>query len=130
MSLGPHYQPAQKFAEQLFSSSEGEDFRKVIDEAAKRFTDKVEESFFDWVISDAESNVQSHIWRTVDDMVKALLSGERWAMERYVLDGRYDTARVREAVAAVCGDEVQKLRIQDLEAEVKKLKEDVQWLRR
>lgn len=71
----------------------------------------------------------SIVRRTVDDTVKALLSGKKWALERYCLGSRYDQDEVRRAIAAHIPKEIQDARIADLEAEVEKLNREIGYLR-
>jgi hypothetical protein len=129
-TLGPHYFTARRVAEQFISKFETEQFKPLIDDFAKQFADKLQSDLDDYLLSNAEMNVQGTMWRMVDDVVKAILGGNRWALERYALGPRYDHDAVRKAVAAHIPRELQDRRIADLEDEIKRLKQDIEWLRR
>lgn len=129
-TLGPHYFSSRRFAEEVMSGVETEFFEPAL----KKFADDLYNAMLDraqnWIIGDAESNVQSHIWRTVDQIVRGILSGEKWIVERYALGNKYECGRVRETLARHITKELQDARIADLEEQVKSLKEQIEWLRR
>jgi hypothetical protein len=129
-TLGPHYFSSRRFAEEVMSGVETEFFEPAL----KKFADELYTAMLDkaqnWIIGDAESNVQTHIWRTVDQIVSGILSGEKWIVERYVLGGKYDCGTIRKTLAQHVPKELQDARIADLEEQVKALKEQVEWLRR
>lgn len=128
--LGPHYFAARRVAEQFISKFTSEQFQPLIDEFAKQFSDKLQGDLDDYLLSNSEMNIHGSLWRMVDDVVKALLGGNRWAFERYALGSRYDCEHIRKAIAAHIPREIQDARIADLEAECARLKEDNAWLRR
>lgn len=70
------------------------------------------------------------MWHQIDESVKALLSGEGWALRRYMLADRYDNVKIRAAVAAVVPVELQNARVADLEKELAEVKADNARLRR
>lgn len=78
---------------------------------------------------DTEYNAANAIRSMVNDTVKALLSGEKWAMERYPLAARYDAEKVRAAIAAHIPDDIAKARIADLEKQVADLSQRLEWAR-
>lgn len=121
--LGPVYFSARDFAERLLANFNEAGFKPLLEKAAAEFREKLWDDVQDHLRSDSECNVQGFIWHEVDNIVKALLSGERWAMERYVLGPRYDCEKVRAAVAAHLGPELLAARVKDLEAEVKRMEE-------
>lgn len=138
-TLGPAYFAARRIAEKLFKNDESmlegeQSFKKIVDEVVE----KVREGLYDYVeghiLSDLECNVQGKVYHLVDDTVKALLTGERWALERYVLAQEYNSVHVRKAVAAHIPDELAKARIADLEKQIEQLKTDLarerEWNRR
>jgi hypothetical protein len=65
----------------------------------------------------------------VDDTVRALLGGNEWALKRYALGARHDHGAIRAAVAKHIPAELQDARIADLEAEVDRLRKDLEWWR-
>lgn len=129
-ALGPSYFSGRRFAEQFMEKFEADCFKPFLDDFAKKFADRLWSDVEDHLVSDVESNIQGHIWRTVDEMVKALLHGERWALERYVLSEKYDCEKVRANVARYVVTELQDKRIADLEADNKRLRESLEWSRR
>jgi hypothetical protein len=129
-TLGPHYFAARDAAEKFMADFEAENFSPLLKKAAETFMETMQESLENWLLSNVESNLQGTIWRQIDESVKALLSGERWALERYALGERYDCEKIRVAVAKHIPSELQDKRIADLEAENKRLREDLAWHRR
>jgi len=129
-SLGPHYFSSRRFAEEIMKDVETTFFA----DALKKFSDELYRAMLektdDWLASDAEANMQSHIWRTIDDIVKGILSGEKWIVDRYALGSKYECERIRTTLAKHIQKELQDARIADLEAEVKRLQENIDWLRR
>lgn len=79
--------------------------------------------------SDAEMNLQGKSWRMVDEIVRGILSGEKWLIERYALGDRYDCDKIREAVARHIPREIMQARIADLEAENERLRKDLGFAR-
>ena len=128
--LGPAYFSARRMADAALADFTNQHLRGLVKTSVDAFYEKLQEAVENSIISDAERNIQGHIWRTVDDTVKALLSGERWALERYCLGSRYDHDKVRKAIAEHIPDEIAKGRIADLEAEIASLKQSLEWARR
>lgn len=127
-ALGPAYFAARRFAEKLFDDSEQfNKFEDVAKEAAKKVADHIRDAIAEFIACDAEYGVHQHIWREVDQIVRAILSGEKWAVERYALGGKYDFGKIRAAVAKHIPREVMDARIGDLEAEVKTLSERLRF---
>ncbi len=133
-TLGPAYFAARDFVGRVMVNFEEEHIKPLADAVTKAVTDQITEkvwdAFRDGLLTDTEYNAQGHIWHLVDDTVKALLSGESWAIQRYPLASRYDADKVREAVARHIPDELAKARIADLEAEIASLKQSLEWARR
>lgn len=129
-NLEPHYFSSRRICADVVRGFEAEHMKPLIDKAASEFADKlwtmVENSLWD----DTESNLQGMMYRTVDDIVRGLLSGEKWIMNKYVLGPRYECEKVRATVAKHITDELAAARIADLEDEIKRLKADNEWLRR
>lgn len=111
-----------------------EQFQPLIDDITKTATDKIRETIWDdvqtFLLSDVESNLQGAMWRQIDDSVEALLGGKEWALNRYALRDRYDSGAIREAVAKHIPLELQEKRVADLEAENKRLRDDLEFYRR
>lgn len=127
-SLGPAYFEARPIVERHMEKFQAEHFQPLIGEFVKLFEDKLWDSVRDHLLSDTEMNIHGEVYRMVDDCVAALLSGERWAIERYVL-GKYNQEKVRAAIAKHIPQELQDARIADLEKDVERLTEQNRWLR-
>jgi len=127
--LGPGYFAARRIAERLMAGVEAEPLRKVADKVSDDIRTAVYEYVEDHMRSDLESNLQGHIAGMVDDTVKALLTGESWAMNRYPLSTRYDAVDVRAACAKHGGEPLLMARIADLEKRVSELAESLKWER-
>lgn len=131
-ALGPAYGRASAIAERVMVGFEAEHFKPLIDKLARDVAERLWNDLEATLLSDVESNVQGSIWRAVDATVNALLTGEKWALERYALAaGRYGEAgKVRAAIAEHCRDHLVSERIADLEAEVKFLRKHNEALQR
>lgn len=123
--LGPNYFAAREVAEAFMAKFEVDHFKPLLKKAADELYSQMQESLESYLLGDVESNIQGTIWRQIDDSVKAILSGEKWAVSKYMLGERYDCDKVREAVAKVIPKELQDARVKDLEAEVERLKESL-----
>ena len=132
--LGPEYSAARSFMDRFAANFRDEHLQPLADEITKEVTDrirdKVWDDFRDYLIMDTEQNAAGAIRGMVNDTVKALLSGESWAMQRYPLAARYDAEKVRAAIASHIPDEIAKARIADLEKQVADLRQSLEWARR
>ena len=124
--LEPEYTRAHAFSETLLKEFEAEHFKPII----KKLTDAVGEALWNMVrdslIDDTSRNVAEHIQDRIESSIEALLGGKEWAIKKYCLEG-YDREAIRAAVAKVVPKEVQELRIADLEKEVTRLKESLDF---
>lgn len=125
-TLGPAYFEARAIVERHMEKFEPEHFQPLIDTFTTQFRDALWDSVRDHLLSDTELNLQGSLYRMVDDCVAALLSGEEWALKRYAL-GRYRQEEIRKAIAKHIPTELQDARMADLEAEVKRLKENLRF---
>lgn len=121
--LGPGYFAARRMAEGLMAGVESEPLKKVTEKVTQDIKDAVYEYVEDHLRSDLESNLQGHLVNLLDSTVKALLTGEDWAMQRYPLSTRYDAVDVRAACAKHGGEPLLMARIADLEKRVGELAE-------
>ena len=125
-SLEPEHTRAHAFSEKLLQDFEAEHFKPII----KKLTDAVGEALWDMVrdslIDDTSRNVAGHIQDRIESSIEALLGGKEWAIKKYVLEG-YDRDKIREAVAKAIPKELQDLRIVDLEKEVARLKDSLDF---
>jgi hypothetical protein len=127
-TLGPAYFEARPIVAKHMEKFQAEHFQPLIAEFVKSFQDKLWYSVRDHLLSDTEMNLHGEVYRMVDACVAALLSGEKWAIERYVL-GAYRQEEIRAAIARHIPQELQDTRIADLEAEVERLKRDINFYR-
>jgi len=126
-NLGAEYFAARRFMERFTKGWEDDHLKPLADTVAKEVCDRIKEKvwddFRDYLLIDTEYNAQGVIREMVHGSVQALLSGEKWAMERYPLANDYTAQGVRKAIAEHIGDEIAQRRIAELEAEVKRLEE-------
>jgi hypothetical protein len=127
--LGPHYFSSRRFAEEVLKDVETTTFAEILKKVSDDLYSSLLEKTEIWLLSDAEVNVQGHIWRTVDQIVRGILSGEKWIVDRYALGSKYDCAPAREVIARHVPKELQDARIADLEEEIKQLNETIKYLR-
>jgi hypothetical protein len=128
-NLGPAYFAARKSAEKFMAAFEAEHFKPMIDKFAQDFRDAMWSDVTAFFLSDTESNLQGEMWRHADNMVKHILAGEDWAIKKFVLGERYDCEKVRAAVAKQVPTELQDARVADLEAQLARLKSDLDFYR-
>lgn len=126
--LGPAYFDARRVCENFMSKFENEQFKPLVDKLADQINERLWEDLQSSLLMDTEINLQGEIYRMVDNCVEALLSGQEWAIKKYVL-GQYNQEKLREAVAKHITVELQDARIKDLEAELKRVKDDLAWHR-
>ena len=130
-TLGPVYFAARRMSEGAVKAIEDIDLSGAI----KTFTDEAYEKILsathDWLLSNLESNLQGDIQETVETIIKALIGGKKWAMRRYALADKYEDERygIREAICKHIGDEVAAQRIADLEAEIARRDDLINFLR-
>ena len=129
-TLGPHYFAARQVAEKFMEDFQNEHFEPLAKKFADEMYDKVRERLEDFLLGDTESNLHSFMWHHIDESVKALLSNQKWTIERYALGERYDHGKIRETLAALIPVELQDARLKDLMEENERLRKDNEWLRR
>lgn len=128
-NLGPHYFAARRFAEQMMKDSSFDDLKPIIEEVGNKLYAKIQDSFENFLLNDAEINVQNHIWQTVDEIVKGILTGEKWVVDQYALAEHYPCDKIRAALFAAAPEELRGLRVVELEKTVKELRDDNARLR-
>ena len=126
-SLGPQYFGGRNAAEALMAKFEDEHFKPLIDKFADDFRDKLWTHVQDSLLSDTKSNVGLEIGRMVEGTIRALLTGEEWAMRMYPFCDYRDGAKIRAKLAEHAGDEIAKARIADLEKELASVRSDLEW---
>lgn len=128
-SLGPNYFAGRQIAAAFMEKFQGEHFTPLVDEFVKQFKEKMWEQVQDYLIDDIENGLQQAIWYQIDRSVEGLLSGETWAVNKYVLGGRHDCEKIRAAIAKHIPVELQDKRIADLEEQLDNAKKDLQFAR-
>jgi len=132
-SLGAEYFAAREAASRFLAHWRDEHAEHLAEEITKPILDAVRErvldAFRDWLLADAEYNAHMTMTRMVEDSVRALIGGERWANLKYISPEGYRTEKVRETLAKLYSDEIKDGRIADLEREVERLKQSLRWAR-
>jgi hypothetical protein len=128
--LGPEYRASQRFAEGLMKDFQNEHLEPIIKSISDQVNDKLWDSARDWLLADTESNVAGAVRQMVEQTIIALLTGKEWAMDRYPYANYSKGEDIRKAVVVHGGDKLLMARIADLEAELAKAKETIEWLRR
>ena len=127
--LGPAYFCSREVVERAMAGVQSSQFKPLLDRLTKEINDTIWSGIQDHLLSDTEMNLQGAMYGQVDDCVKALLSGEEWALQRYALGSRYDHEKIRAAVARHIPTELQDARVADLEAKVEQLQKDLKFYR-
>lgn len=128
--LGPHYEAGRKVAEAFMEKFQAEHFKPLVEKMADEFRDRLWSDLETFLLSDVTSNLHGSMDRMVEGSVQAILTGEKWALDFYPLTQRHDGQKVREAVLTHCRDQITDMRVAELEAEVEKLKKDLEWAKR
>lgn len=129
--LSPAYFYSRDAAEKFMRDFEAEHFKPLLANFVKQFHDELWPKLPEYLATDTEYNLQGLMWRQVDATVEALLSGHKWALDRYCLDCKYGNGEeIRKAVAAHVSKELQDARVADLEKQVEALKKDIAFYRR
>lgn len=132
-TLGGEYFAAREVAERFLKHWQEEHAEQLAEAIMKPVLDAVQEkvwdAFRDFLLSDTEYNAQNEMRRMVEDSVKALIGGDKWANVKYISPEGYRTEKVRETLAKLYSDEIKDGRIADLEKEVASLKESLRWAR-
>lgn len=128
--LGPEYRASQRFAEGVMDNFKEEHLQPIVKMVVDEMQDRLWDVARDWLLQDTETNVHGAVRDMVNQTVDALLTGKEWAMQRYPYADYNRGEEIRKAVAKHGGDELLMRRIADLEAEIVKQKETIDWLRR
>lgn len=134
--IEPEWTRGHVLAEQVMEKFKAEHFEPLAKLATDYVGDKLWDLLRDHLIQDTEENVAGYVRDRIESTVRALLTGEKWALDRYVLEARnYQHGQeIRAAIARLIPAELQAARVVDLEAQVAKLEEDLQqersWNRR
>jgi|UniRef100_A0A6H1ZB27 hypothetical protein len=130
-TLGAEYFAAREVAERFLQHWQEEHAEQMAEAIVKPVLDAVQEkvwdAFRDFLLADAEQNLQSEMRRMVENSVRALIGGEKWANVKYIEYPHGEGKKVRETLAKLYSDEIKDGRIRDLEAEVKRLNETLRF---
>ena len=133
-NLGAEYFAARDLAQRFLAHWREEHAQEMADAIMKPILDLVHErvwdSFRDYLLQDTEYNLQGAMTRMVEDSVKALIGGDKWAYVKYISPEGYRTEKVRETLAKLHSDTIKDGRIKDLEIEIERLKENLRFARR
>ncbi|WP_395443538.1 hypothetical protein [Caulobacter sp. UC70_42] len=127
--LGPHYEVGRRAADAFMEQFQAEHFKPLVDKFTDDFRDKLWSDVETFLLSDVTSNLHGSMDRMVEGTVRAILTGEAWALNFYPLAKSHDGQKVREAVFVHCRDQITDMRVTELETEVEKLKKDLEWER-
>jgi hypothetical protein len=128
--LGPEYFMARKIAENTLNNFKDKCFNEFLKETSEKLYEKFQETFESSLMFDAENNIQHQIWNTVEQIIRAILGGEQYILQKYVLGPKYDCGKIRETVAKLIPEELQNARIKDLESELKNVKDNLEFYQR
>lgn len=130
-TLGAEYFAARDAAEGFLAHWQEEHAEKLSVEITKPLIDTIQErvndAFRDYLLSDAEQNLQDTMRRMVESSVFALIGGEKWANVKYIEFPYREGQKVRETLARLYSDPIKDGRIADLEKEVARLTESLKW---
>lgn len=133
-TIEPEWTRGHEKAEQVIAQFEAEHFKPILEKLSDAMSERLWNLLRDYLLSDTESNIEGHMRHRIESSVQALLGAERWAVDKYVMD-KYDAGKdIRKTLAALIPQELQDARINDLETELAKLRNDLQqereWNRR
>lgn len=128
--LGPEYRASHRLSEAMLAKFDAEHLKPLVDKVAEEFRDKLWDDVREWLLVDTEQNVAGAVRDMVEQTINALLTGKEWAMQRYPYADYAKGEDIRKAVAKHGSDALLGARINDLEAEIAKQKQTIEWLRR
>lgn len=130
-TLGAEYFAAREVAERFLKNWQQDHAEKLAEAIMRPVLDAVQEkvwdAFKDFLLSDTEQNVQSEMRHMVENSVRALIGGDKWANVKYIETSYGDGKKVRETLAQLYRDEIKDGRIRDLESEVQRLKDNLRF---
>lgn len=129
-ALGPEYRASLRWSEAVTATLDPDQIKPIIDKAATDLQAAIWDATVDHLLCDTKHNAAGAVRYMVEQTVEALLTGKEWAMQRYPYADYSKGDEIRAAVAKHGGDELLMRRIADLEAELVKKEETIQWLRR
>jgi hypothetical protein len=129
--LEPEWTRGRQKAEVVMQQFQAEHFKPILKTLSDAMTEHLWDLFRDYLLTDTESNLEGHMRHRIECSVKALLGGEQWAVNKYIMD-QYDSGKqIRATLAALIPKELQDARIADLEAQLASttadLKREQEW---
>lgn len=121
-NLGPNWEEGHAISERFMEKFKADHFEPLLETFTDKFRDKLWTDITAFLMSDTESNLGSEIQRRVDTCVQAILAGNQSVIEFYGLH-KYDGQAARAAVALAIPEPLQVMRVAELEAEVKHLRD-------
>ncbi len=132
-TLGGEYFEARNIAREFMAHWTEEHAAQLAEAIVKPAVDAIYEkaldAFQDWLLINAEDNLQGAMRGMVEQTVNALLGGRKWANVKYLESPYEDGQKIRAALAKLHPDQIKDARIADLEAQVEKLRKDIEWYR-
>ena len=128
-TLGPAYFAARKVVAEVCEGLDEEPFKELFSTFADKLNEQLQSRLEDHLFTDTEDSLYQKVWHMVDQIVRGLLSGEKWVMDRYALGTKYDCEAIRAELVKHIPKEVQDKRIVELEEQVDRLKKDLQFER-
>jgi len=131
--LGAEYFAAREAADRFMAHWKEEHAERFAEEIIKPVldiaTERVWDAFRDHLLTDTTSNIQNEMQRMVEQSVRALIGGEKWANVKYIEYPYREGEKVRETLAKLHSDPIKDGRIADLEKQVADLKQRLEWAR-
>ena len=126
-SMGPQYHAARRLTDALMQQYSPENLCPILDKIAGQLRGMLWDDVRDWIIQDTEHNVAGRVREMVEQTVKALLTGDKWAMDNYPFADYEKGEKIRAAVAKHGGEALLMARIADLEKQVENLEKWREW---
>ena len=126
-TLGAEYFDARDVVRKFMEQFEEKRFKPLVKDICDKIEEKLWEDLTCHLITDTESNLHTEITRIVEDVIRALLTGDKPTLNKYVFDGYSRGGKIRKELIKLIPKELQDARIKDLEIENKALKEQLNW---
>ena len=128
-NIEPEFTRSREIVEKVMLKFQAEHFKPLTKIIADHVTEHLWDLFRDHLLSDTELNLEGHMRHRIDTSVKALLGGEQWVVDKYIMDKYGSGQRIRKALAELIPTEIMDARIADMAAEIAVLKDDLRYER-
>jgi hypothetical protein len=132
-TLGAEYFEARDKVREFLEHWNEDHAQKLSDEIVKPLLDtiheRVNDAFRDFLLADAEDNLQGTMRNMVESTVNALIGGKRWANSKYIENPYGDGEAIRETLAKLHSDPIKDGRIADLEKQLARTQKDLEFYR-